>query len=285
VFYEPRHDEQRDAMPVSERSLPAMLRAMERKLLATLDESRAQFRHAGLRGGDVEASFREFLDLRLPRYLTVGTGEVIDTHDARSGETDVIVANEDQPFRGNRDEPSVFLVEGVSAAAEIKTRLTTDEVDDAIRKGTKFKELRCFHNQGDQIKTERADLDRFYNCPPYFLVGFESVVATSTLISKVTAAPWVTPSGSPKQPPLPPLDAVFILGRGFAINLVEGGSFGYTYTAGPLAGQRATGWMWQDRETVLVDMLLWLNIVMPKVRRFGSISVQYLREHLSDNTG
>ena len=112
-----------------------MLRAMEAKLVANLEESRASFRHAGLRGGGVEASFREFLDSRLPRYLEVGTGEVIDTKDTRSGQTDVIIANEDQPIRSDRHDPTVFLIEGVAAAAEVKSRLTTSELDDSIAKG------------------------------------------------------------------------------------------------------------------------------------------------------
>lgn len=266
---------------MDERSLPRMLRAMEAKLVANLEESRASFRHAGLRGGGVEASFREFLDSRLPRYLEVGTGEVIDTRDTRSGQTDVIIANEDQPIRSDRHDPTVFLIEGVAAAAEVKSRLTTSELDDSIAKGAKFKKLRNRYNVGDQIFSNEADRGRFYECPPYFLVAFESAVATETLISRLNNYPLMTAEDGSGQP-LPALDAIFILGKGSAINIVEGGAFAFSYAEGAVAGQRAVGWVWQDRQNVLVGMFLWLNAVMPRVRRFGSIVLPYLTEHFSD---
>lgn len=260
-----------------------MFGAMEAGLRAALQQSRASFKHPGLRGGGVETEFRELLDLRLPRYLSVGTGEVIDTKDVRSGQTDVIIANEDQPIRSARDEPTVFLMEGVSAAAEVKARLTTKEIDDAIRKGAKFKKLRYRNSVGDQVFTNPADMARFYQCPPYFLVAFETAVATDTLMSKLNDAPWVAgEDGSGEL--LPALDAVFVLGKGNAINFVDGGNFAFSYTAGPQAGTRAAGWVWQDREVVLTDMFLWLNAAMPRFRRFISITIPYLTENFSDPT-
>lgn len=265
---------------MTEKSLPRMLGAMEAKLIAALEENRASFQHAGLRGGGVEASFREFLDSRLPRYLTVGTGEVIDTKDVRSGQTDILIANNDQPFRSDRDEPTVFLIEGVVAAAEVKSRLTASEIDDAIAKGAKFKRLRNRHNVGDQIFGNKADMDRFYECPPYFLVAFEMATTAETLMSKLASSPLITAEDGTGCP-LPPIDAAFILGKGEAINFVEGGALAFYYTEGPFAGMRATDWVWQEREGVLVDMLLWLNAVMPRFHRFTSISIPYLATYLS----
>jgi hypothetical protein len=75
-----------------DRNLPMMLSAMETQLRASLQESRARFSHSGLRGGGVENSFRAFLDSHLPRNVSVGTGEVIDSNESRSGQTDVVHA-------------------------------------------------------------------------------------------------------------------------------------------------------------------------------------------------
>ncbi|MEV6314740.1 DUF6602 domain-containing protein [Streptomyces sp. NPDC051776] len=124
------------------RNLVAMLRSQDRKLSAALEESRSAFKHAGLRGDVVECAFREFLDRHLPRHFTVGTGEVLDLHDQTSTQTDVVVANIDQPFRSGIHDPGVFLIEGVSAAGEIKSRLTLDDLDDTLKKAAVFKKLR-----------------------------------------------------------------------------------------------------------------------------------------------
>ena len=265
-----------------ERHLASMLAGVERKLIASLEESRASFQHAGLRGDAVEASLREMLDSRLPRYLTVGTGEVIDSKDARSGQTDVVIANVDQPFRAGRDEAGVFLIEGVAAAGEVKSRLTTHELDDSIAKGSRFKRLRNGHLNNDMISTNQVDRQRFYECPPYFLVAFESVVNTDTLMTQLNNASLVLPENG-QGDGLPALDAVFVLGKGCAINYAAGGCLVFQYTNGPLAGQTAIGWSWMDREAVLVDFFLWLSATMPRVQRFGSIAIPYLLSHLAQS--
>ncbi len=76
-----------------------------------------------------------------------------------------------------------------------------------------------------------------------------------------------------------PLDAVFILGQGVAINYGDGqvGTLGYEYDAGPLAGQDATGWVWHSSDSgIFIFFLLWLNAVMPRFLRFSSIVPAYL---------
>jgi hypothetical protein len=73
--------------------------ALEGQLRAQLDHARAQLEHMGNRGSAAEDAFRDFLARHLPRRFDVGHGEVVDTHGARSGQVDVIVSNEDQPFR------------------------------------------------------------------------------------------------------------------------------------------------------------------------------------------
>ncbi len=65
--------------------------------------------HKGNRGSGAEDAFRDFLSRHLPRRFDVGHGEVVDTHGARSGQVDVLIINEDQPFRhGGR--PGLYLV-------------------------------------------------------------------------------------------------------------------------------------------------------------------------------
>src|SRR5947208_63995 len=90
-------------------NLGGMLRALDAELVGALEKSRASFQHRGSQGTGAESAVRSLLDSHLPRYLTVGTGEIIDQADTRSGQIDVVIANEDQPFRNGLHDPGVFL--------------------------------------------------------------------------------------------------------------------------------------------------------------------------------
>ncbi|MFB7089452.1 DUF6602 domain-containing protein [Streptomyces sp. NPDC056296] len=257
------------------RNLVAMLKAQDKKLAAALDESRSSFQHAGLRGDAVESAFRDFLSKHLPRHFTVGTGEVIDLGDHTSSQTDVIVANVDQPFQTGLHEPGIFLIEGVSAAGEIKSKLTLNDLNDTLNKGAKFKTLRNTTMNGTLTFTNPSDESRFYRCPPYFLFATESVVALQTLQQRLEAAMPV-PSANGEGPDLPPLDAVFILGRGAALNLGDGEG---DLKASRSDGTRLTGWTWVEGESVIAEFLIWLTAVAPRPIRNLSPATDYLLRH------
>ncbi|MEU1408530.1 DUF6602 domain-containing protein [Streptomyces sp. NPDC005728] len=263
------------------RNLVAMLRSHEKRLAAALEESRSSFKHAGLRGDVVEFAFRDFLDQHLPRHFTVGTGEVLDLSDQTSSQTDVVVANIDQPFRSGLHEPGVFLIEGVAAAGEIKSALTIKDLDDSLKKGALFKRLRNRHTAGELLTAGESDLARFHECPPYFLFAFESVVATETLMKKLNEAPLVSgPDGA--GPLLRPLDGVFVLGRGSAVDYGDGQGALQWRAAAPDGGVGASvpGWMWRDTDTVIAEFLIWLGAVTPRQVRFSPVAVHYLIRHM-----
>ncbi len=257
-------------------NLGRMLRALDTELKGALEKSRASFEHRGLQGTGPESAVRSLLDLHLPRYLTVGTGEVIDQTDTRSGQIDVVIANEDQPFRNDLHEPGVFLIEGVSAAGEIKSRLTTQKLGEAIESATRFKRLRSNDVNAFHAALE-SDQRRFHQSRPYFLFAFENAVSTDTLLQRVASASRVqAPDGS--GAPLSPLDAVFILGQGVAIDFGDGnGSLQGKYTTGLMAGQKITNWWWDSQgDSVIILLLLWLSSVMPRFVKMSSIATEYL---------
>ncbi|MFG2412090.1 DUF6602 domain-containing protein [Streptomyces goshikiensis] len=257
-----------------------MLRAQDRKLAASLDEARSSFRHSGLRGDVTESALREFLSDHLPRQYTVGTGEVIDLHDGTSSQTDVVVANMDQPFRSGLHDSGLFLVEGVAAAGEIKSRLTKTDLSDTLVKAAKFKSLRNHHGVGDSRHTNPSDGRRFYESPPYFLFAYESVVATETLLGELCGAELV-PGPAGAEPLLHPLDGVFVLGRGVAINYGDGqGSLQWHM---PTEGGTISvpGWVWHDTDTVIAQFLIWLSGVVPTTRRVSPIAIEYLLRHMA----
>jgi hypothetical protein len=262
------------AMP--DANLLAMLETLDSRLATALAHSRASFQHMGLRGDGSEYAVREVLDSHLPRYLAVGTGEVIDLSDTRSGQVDVIIANEDQPFRTNIHEAGVFLIEGVGAAGEVKSNLTITELKKTLTAAAGFKGLRM-QDRGILFMAMKSDQIRFFDCPPYFLFAFESEVAPETLLERLAAADLVNPPDGGGQA-LSPLDAVFILGQGVAINYGNGqGTLRYQHDSGPHAGEIATGWLWHARDSgIFTYFLLWLSAVMPRFLRISSIASNYL---------
>ncbi|MGW4652309.1 DUF6602 domain-containing protein [Kitasatospora sp. NPDC004289] len=262
-------------------NLRAMLAATQARLQFSLQQARTTYQHRGLRGEAVEVEARQFLEDHLPRSVDVGNGEVIDQADTRSGQMDIVISNEYQPFRAGRDESGLFLVEGVSAAGEAKSLLTTKSLDEAISIGTRFKALRSSYREGDQRRSHRGDSGRFYVCPPYFVLAFDSNIAPQTLIDRLAQASRVNaPNGD--GPALAPVDAVFVLGRGWAMDYDNGqGPFQWVPNEGPYAGQRVPGWIWHEGAAVLINLLMWLDLVMPRVARGGPIIKHYLEEELS----
>lgn len=255
------------------------LRAQEQILRAFLDYSRATYEHMGDRGTSVEGAFRDFLGKHLARYLTVGNGEVIDTYGTRSGQVDVVISNVDQMFGSPVNEPGLFLVEGVSAAGEVKTKLTTRQLELAIGAGDKFKNLQSLSQVNDVAISRPADMARFFDCPPFFVFAMESEVAVSTLLSSLHEATLAKPRqpklavvNEPTSVVVPPVDAVFVLGQGAAIYYSKGAGL----KVRDPGGEEVVGWVFDYCvDGVLSSFLLWLNACMPRIRRAAPISIPY----------
>jgi len=247
--------------------LKKKIAAVEAQMKKKLEEVRATFEHPGDKGTSVEDSFRAFLREYLPRRLEVGHGEIIDTTERRSAETDVVVVSEDHPFTFTRDLPGLFFIEGVCAAGEVKAILTSQELEKALKRSSKFKQLRMKPAEGNMTLTNPSDLDRFYRCPPWFLVAFESQLNLAGVENKIRQF-----QGGSTVEVNRLADAVFILDRGWLINFGDGqGSFKFRTPE----GNSVQGWVRKDSDSVLFDLLNWLSVVMPRMIRFGLIFPLY----------
>jgi hypothetical protein len=237
-----------------------------RQMAAQLAEARAKFEHKGDRGSaGAEAPFRSFLQEYLPRDMSVGQGEVIDTAGNRSGQVDVVITAADHPFLFRSDAPGLFLIEGIAAAGEMKTVLTSGELKKALDNAVRFKRLKPAHIQGSLINANESDIARFYDSRPYFLFAFESQLTLGTVLKKVTE--FEADAGGTV------LDGVFLLDRGWAINFGDGqGSFRFGTPDGP----SVNGWVIQDVDEVLFDFLVWVSAVIPRIIRFQPIIQLYL---------
>ena len=244
--------------------IAARLQAKETELRAKLAGARAELVNPGNRGDAAEIAVRDFLADHLPRTLEVGQGEVIDSEGGRSPQTDVVITTQDHPFRYPPGDPGLFLVEGVVAFGEVKTRLTHAELDDCFRKGAKAKALQRLNFVGSEVFTNDTDRRRWVEGPtPFFVFAFETALDPESLLR------WIGGSGTPSA-----IDAVFVLGKGAAIDFADGeGSFRMQVET---TGRSLSGWAWMENAPALLTFLSWLH-GLPVIRHRTSPLNPYLK--------
>lgn len=183
-----------------------------------LEVARTRFEHLGLRGNALEIAFRDFFEKHLPRSVNVGTGEVIasesdsDNTGGRSGQMDLVFSNQSQPFQTARDVPTLFFVEGVLAAGEVKTSLSRSIMPEELRKARKFRALRA-KNMSRLVQVPNPDVWASYYVfyRPYFMIATETKSPWQSILLEVMEY-----IDSEK---VLPLDGIFLLDRNVAILL------------------------------------------------------------------
>lgn len=245
--------------------------AIETQMKGKLTEIRTTFDQAGDKGISLEKTFREFLREDLPRRLEIGTGEIIDTKQHRSNQTDIVIVNEDHPLTFSRDLPGLFFIEGICAVGEVKTTLTSDELDKTLEDSLIFRQLDLLPGLGTFIYTNPSDQQRFYKSPPFFLMAFDSQLKLLSISENIQA--FLKTKGFEGNDINTVLDAVFIINQGSVINFGDGqGAF--RMAVGD-KGTTAKGWTVRISDTVLFDLVGWLSSVMPKMERHEPILPYY----------
>jgi len=252
----------------SSENLKGKIAAAEAQMKAKLNEIRATFVQSGDKGVSAEDIFREFLRKYLATRFRVGHGEVIDHKGRRSGETDVVIVNEDHPYTFAEDQPGLFFIEGVGAAAEIKTNLTSAELDESLKKSHVFKLLESDPGIGTITQGNPSDVIRFSKCPPWFLFAFESQLNLSTI--KASIERFIEKEKIEKNRLA---DAIFVLDRGWVINFGDGKGALIFKTP---EGISVEGWVWKDSDSVLFILLGWLHAVMLRMIRFEPVLAKYI---------
>jgi len=252
--------------------------AIEYQMKAKLAEIRATFNHSGDKGTSIENLFREFLRKYLPRRLEIGNGEIIDSGGQKSKQTDLVIVNEDHPFTFTPDLPGLFFIEGVCAAGEVKANLTSTEFKKALEDSCQFKQLNLNPGKGTTVLSNASDINRFYKCPPWFLLSFESQLTFPAIRESIMEFMEHNVIADNRL-----VDGVFVLNRGWLINFGDGkGSFQFRTPK----GESLKGWIWQPSDLVISDLLGWLSVVMPKMIRYAPILPQYiLRRYGEDVNG
>ncbi len=243
------------------------INAQQARLVADLAEARAKFKQGGDLGtAGLEVPFRRFLSAHLPRRLAVGQGEIIDVEGRESGQTDVVILDDDHPFHVEPDQPSLAFIEFVAAAGELKTTLTGESLQATLEKSAKFKALRAEEAPRTMISSNPGDTTRFVDHRPYFLVAAGSELKLETVAERVRAFDLATEGQI--------VDAVYLLDRGWVVNFGDGqGALQFVTSAGSVQA-----WVYREVPAgeVLFDFFVWLSAVMPRFVRLGSPIGKYL---------
>lgn len=274
-----------------------ILATVEQELQTTLAKARLESDHGTTIGDGAEDAVRETLRAYLPAGYSVGKGIVYDAYGDGSRQTDIVITNPDHPLSFPEGKSGTYVVDGVAAAGEVKSRLDVATLQDSIAKGSAFKKLRMTVGESDSVMTpkDQAYMQQIGNVPPYFVVAFDNVVADNTIAERLEMAGLIEPPNGKSMgiqdwanTPQPPLDAICVLGEGVWLYLRPdnpmGFHIGYTKADGSKAVRNdLSGWAFVKTESPLVMTMVWLHAAMPRIFRGKSVFSPYLipnQQHL-----
>ncbi|MCY1692945.1 DUF6602 domain-containing protein [Curtobacterium sp. SL109] len=258
--------------------LSAIFRAEEQRLASSLSQARAGLQHRPSKGQQVEVAVRDFILGHLPRRFDVGSGEVFDRWGAVSDQLDIVISNDDQPFRHGPDQAGFYLAEGVSAIGEVKSRLTRTELRDIAKKGRSVRRLEPAPLQmNEPLSSNISDASRFVESFPTFAIALETSMTLAT-INEALNAEVPVPAGAPARGNLGLLDALFVLGRGYFVYLADGQ--GALRMLNPETGETFEGWAYMGPETLL-GLFTWLDAVVARRYRWQGVATPYILRSIS----
>ena len=250
--------------------LKERLEILKKQMQLRLDEIRVQHQHSGNKGTNVEEIIRQFLREFLPPYFRIGNGEVIDRSGAISRQIDVVVTNADHPFVNDLSNPTTFFIEGIAMAGEVKSVLTSDELEAALKVARSFKALSLKIPNGAMVVSNDEDIKRFVERRPFFIFAFESQLTTETVKQKIEEFNATNSVPFDHQ-----IDGVFLLDRVSIINFGNGkGAFQFRTPE----GKSLAGYIYQKpgTENVLFTFLSWVSATIPKVSLPSQPILHYL---------
>lgn len=109
--------------------------------LLQLSEKFTLAEHKGIKGAGREALARNFLKSHLPRVVDFFTGEILDCKDRRSSQMDLIIYAGHCPRLPLIDDFHLAFIDGVMAAIEVKSDLTSAELALCMRASERLKAL------------------------------------------------------------------------------------------------------------------------------------------------
>ena len=192
---------------------------IEKQLIAT-SKIPANSGHSLHKGTPREAFIKQFLQSHLPGTVSIGTGEIIDNQSLprqQRNQFDIVIYKKNYPkldFGGGIDG---FLIESVIATIEVKSTLTSTELESATKAAKNSKSL---------IKSVTQSFSTGYIPPAIlnFIVAYDGPQNMSTVYGwipkihdslNISCPSLSTDSNQRISTPSPSIDGIFILEKGF----------------------------------------------------------------------
>jgi len=130
---------------------------------------------------------KEFLRRYLPRTCSIGSGEIVDSKEHRSGQVDVVICSPYHPFTFEEKGPGLFFAEGVLGAIEVKSDVSSrSELDRGLKQVQAIKSLERKPMKGDTVFGSKYEIELWTRIP-CFIFYFKSPYI-GTLIKNIEEA-------------------------------------------------------------------------------------------------
>ncbi len=244
---------------------------VQERMKLKLDEIRETHQHKGNKGANVEQIIRDFLKVYFPADNRIGHGEIIDSDGGVSTQLDAIITNEYHPLINDLSQPSLYFIEGVACAGEIKSILNSQDLDTILKNCLNYKNLNLNLSRSMMIHSNKSDTKRFIEKRPFFLFAFESQITLDTVSEKISNFNKENCPQIWQQ-----IDAVFLLDRGSVVNFGDGkGTFQFRTLKGiSLPGYHLTPL--ENEPNLLFSFITWISAIIPRFTQYDNILVNYL---------
>jgi hypothetical protein len=245
---------------------------IDRRLAERLKNARSSTKHLGVRGDELAGALGEEIRDHWTDCASFHERcEIRDTRGVLSQEVDLVLLNRFHPAFLIKNRPRILFIEGVLAAAEVKTSLDKGETVDCLRKAQAFKRLQSKMTASDleSHNVDNADWDRYLVRRPFFAFAYEDSRNIRTVRKNIDE--WVNDNHVPIEEQI---DAIFVLNRGIVINLGPGAGIG----AIEIWSERVrllSAFVQKDTSSIFSQLILWLLLVCPSFNSLDSILLKY----------
>ena len=215
---------------------------------------RAIYSDSAVKGSNNEKIVAGFLSEHIQCNFISSNNQIIDSMGGASDEVDICVCNSDQPFRTKTGE--LILCEGVDFVVQVKAVISNNEIDRIIKNCKSVKQLNRQLTLGVTVKGHEANFEHMIQRIPYIVFAFDSKTSIESLFIQLRQR--LQNVELSLQP-----DAIFILDKGYFINLRKGD--GAPVKANDILLKGIVGF--KSPDFILLEMIRYLNTYLPKITR------------------